>query len=116
MVESHTAADARHNHETMITLSGITVARVRDLEFTPYVGRVCFLLFVHSFPPIGFTRVLRFFPQLSSKTNTSQFQFILERKDTFKEFLRIPKSFVGRQITVYSLAKFNTYILHSRPF
>ena len=53
---------------------------------------------------------------LSSKTNTSQFQFILERKDTFKEFLRIPKSFVGRQITVYSLAKFNTYILHSRPF
>ena len=53
---------------------------------------------------------------LSSKTNTSEFQLILERKDTFKEFLRIPKCFVGKQITVYSLAKFNTYILHPRPF
>ena len=67
MVESHIAADAMHNHETMTTLSGITVARVRVLEFTPYVGRVCFLLFVFSFTPIGFTPLLRFFPLLKNQ-------------------------------------------------
>ena len=67
VAESHTAADAMHNHETMTTLSGITVAQVRVLEFTPYASRVCFLLFVLSFAPIGFTPVLRFFPHLKNQ-------------------------------------------------
>ena len=67
VAESHTAADAMHNHETMTTLSGITVAQVRVLEFTPYASRVCFLLFVLSFAPIGFTPVLRIFPHLKNQ-------------------------------------------------
>ena len=37
---------------------------------------------------------------LSSKTNTSKFQFDLERTDTFQ---RVHKNFMGKQITTYKL-------------
>ena len=46
-----------------------------------------------------FIRLLRF--SLSSKINTSKFQFDLERTNTFwKEFIRTPKCFVGKQIKI----------------
>lgn len=39
----------------------------------------------------------------SPQKPTFELQFILEYKGTFKEFLRIFKYFVGKQITVYNL-------------
>ena len=40
---------------------------------------------------------------LSSKTNSSKFQFNLKSTDTLNEFIRTPKCFVGKQITIYNL-------------
>ena len=40
---------------------------------------------------------------LSLKTNTSKFQFDLERTDTFTRVQWTPKCFVGKQITIYNL-------------
>ena len=50
---------------------------------TPFVGWVCCL-----FSPLLREVFLRIFRILSSKTNTSKFQFDLERRDTFQRFLQ----------------------------
>ena len=58
---------------------------VQILASTPYVGLS--LLLVLSFTLGGFFPVHLIF-SLSSSTNTSKFQFVLERTDTFKRILK----------------------------
>ena len=71
------------------------------------------LLLVLSFVPIKvFLLVIWLCPLY--KTNTSKFQFDLERTEStrFNELLRTPKRSVGKQITNYSYYISNTHYIH----
>ena len=77
-----------------------------DPGSNPGVDAICrlSLLSIFSLAPCTkvFPRVLRF--SLLLKTNTSKFQFDLERTDTFQRVLTTPRCSVGKQITPKKMA------------
>ena len=75
------------------------VARVQIPASTPYVGKS--LLLVLSLAPRVFCPGTPLFPS-PQKTNTSKFNSIWNEWTRLNEFIRTPKSFVGKQITIYN--------------
>ena len=79
------------------------VARVQLPASKPYVGWVCCL-----FSPLlreVFLRVL-WFPPLLKKTTLSNSNSMWNARTRFNEFIRTPKCFVGKQITIYNFFGF----------
>ena len=79
------------------------VARVQLPASKPYVGWVC--CWFLSFAPRGFSpgTLVSSSPQ---KTTLSNSNSIWNARTRFNEFIRIPKCFVGKQITIYNFFGF----------